>query len=238
MSLVSNLNLNWVGSHLLPYNNAKVVAPPGVPDRHGRSNIVVATPKRSGTHLLMDILLNNLSAYRTRPLYIDLDKSWRTRFRDPEAITRIDHRAGYILKSHLPSGLRPEAKADNDLLALIDAALVIVVKRDKESVVRSLQQWSDHGFDRDKFEEMWHDHWTFWDGKPDIEIEFSTLFDDDEMVRILDQICESVGVARNPVYRGPVAPQSRRKIYLNKIATRLLGARAPRVDTTIHTLKG
>ena len=71
MSLAQRLNLNWVGRRVLPYENARVVAPPGVPVTQDRPNIVVATPKRSGTHVLIDILLNNLPAYRRRPLYVE-----------------------------------------------------------------------------------------------------------------------------------------------------------------------
>ena len=40
---------NLIGRRLLPFTNPRVVSPPGHPKRHGRPNLIVATPMRSGT---------------------------------------------------------------------------------------------------------------------------------------------------------------------------------------------
>ena len=51
---------NFIGRTVLPFTNPRVVAPPGTPGHHGRPNLIVATPMRSGTHILIDLILNNL----------------------------------------------------------------------------------------------------------------------------------------------------------------------------------
>ena len=121
--------VGFLGTHVLPYTNRRVVCPPGRPEVHGRPNIVVATPKRCGTHVLIDTILNNMPAYRNRPLYIDLDKAWKRRDLDEKLFGRIDPRAGYVLKTHLPIDV-PGATDNARILALLDAAVVLTVHRD------------------------------------------------------------------------------------------------------------
>ena len=58
-------------SKLLPPNTPTVRCPPGLlrNSKNDLPNLVVATFPRCGTHLLIDLILNNFSLYRQNPLY-------------------------------------------------------------------------------------------------------------------------------------------------------------------------
>jgi hypothetical protein len=64
MGLKSSDLTHYISTHLLPFTNPRVVCPPGTVTAQGRPNIIVATPMRSGTHILSDMILNNIPAYQ------------------------------------------------------------------------------------------------------------------------------------------------------------------------------
>ena len=233
---------NMIGSSVLPFNNPRVVCPPGRPGHYGRRNIIVATPMRSGTHLLIDMILNNIPAYRTRPLYIDLDQCLSPRqLSGPDPFFgQIGPQSGHVLKTHLPVGVDPVAAADPAVAALIDAALILTIRRERVDIERSLKHWSEtsaKGRSPRHRDEDYDRFWQFWEGKAAIELRFADLFDPDAMIAALNRIAEATGTQPDPSFHGP-APASRKfAIFRNKALTRIAGRFAPRIDTTIHTLK-
>lgn len=229
---------SFVGKHVLPYTNPRVVCPPGEPQVFDRPNIVVATPKRCGTHVLIDTILNNMPAYRNRPLYIDLDKSWKRRDLDQKQFHRIAPNAGYVLKTHVPIEVSGAPVAPQ-FVSLLDAAVVLTVQRDPVAMVRSMARWMQAPAedvadavlaDRTAFE-------TFWMGRPQIALAFEDLFLPERMQSVLAEVGMKTGA--EPVARYVPPPKADRmgKIMVHKTLTRVLGKHAPRIDTTIHTLK-
>lgn len=106
-------------------------------------------------------------------------------------------------------------------------------------VCTSLARWRDialpaaeekYGPDYDRF-------WAYWSGRPQVAVTFSDLFEPARMQALLQQIATYSGTSCRAPYAGPPARGHRRRIYLNKTLTRLVGRHAPRIDTTIHTLK-
>ncbi len=73
---------------------------------NGTPHVVVAAQMRSGTHLLIDLILNNFPVYRESPLYLDLE---RYRLSDLET-SRIPDLRGLVIKTHCvptpPTGWR------------------------------------------------------------------------------------------------------------------------------------
>lgn len=230
---------NFVGMHLLPFTNPRVVCPPGRVTRQGRRNIVVATPMRSGTHILIDLILNNLPAYRSRPLYVDLDQCCKQSTPGNDLIGAIAPDAGYLLKTHMPLNVPDSMAADTRVEALLAGAVVLTLHRPRADVCRSLGRW--HGLDMAAAEARYgaeYDRfWTFWEGREAIALGFADLFEPARMQSLLQRIGAATGTRPAAVYTAPPSGQSRNRIYANKMLTRLLGHHAPRIDTTIHTLK-
>lgn len=228
---------NFIGTHVLPFTNPRVVCPPGRIQTQGQLNIIVATPMRSGTHILIDLILNNLSKYRNRPLYIDLDQCIKQSRPGHDLLQDISLDAGYVIKTHMPLGTPAATPNDPHVLALIEAAQVLTIRRDKADVCRSLGRW--HKLDAVAAEARYgpdYDHfWKFWDAQEQISIEFTDLFKPDRMKSLLGRLASSGKVRTS--FLAPPSDARKSEIYFNKMLTRLLGRHAPRIDTTIHTLK-
>lgn len=228
---------NRIGGSLLPFMNPRVVSPPGTPGIHGRVNVVVATPMRSGTHLMIDLLLNNIAVYRTKPLYVDLDATLKQSVPGRDLIRHLSPMAGHILKTHLPIDSAQGAASNPDLLRIIESAVIVTVHRDQAAVMTSLSRWDRTPEELRVYEREHEAFWKFWSHRGNVALEFTDLLDATAMRDALERIAELTGsrVARRVTM--PVPGARRRRIYVNKGLTRVLGRRAPRIDTTIHTLK-
>lgn len=231
---------NLVGTRLLPFTNPRVVCPPGVVSPNGRPNVIVATPMRSGTHILIDMILNNIPAYRNRPLYVDLDQCRKQGNPQHDLLGQITADMGYLVKTHLPIGVEDENTIDLRIHDLIAAGVVITVRRDRDEVSTSLARWHKlpPGADVTGYEIRYDAFWRFWEARAQTRIGFKDLFKQDRMSALLDLLCERTGTYRTNRFSGPISGTNKARIYANKGLTRILGRHAPRVDTTIHTLKG
>lgn len=134
----------------------------------------------------------------------------------------------------------PEKMPEDPIVqSLIAEVCVITVRRPRADVCRSLARW--HQIGQDTAEARYgHDYdrfWAFWEGRAQITLAFEDLFDAVRMEQLLKDLAEWGGTVPRDVYMGPPAGQSRIGIYANKTLTRLLGRQAPRIDTTVHTLK-
>ena len=159
-------------SRLIPHNTRRTVAPPGRLRDTGPGEIVlVASVMRSGTHVLIDCILNNFDRYRRRPLYVDLDQlvrqglDWR----------RIVDQAGpYVVKTHFPqvqyTGLK-EA-----VTQLLGAARVVIPERSAEDVLRSSEAF-DTGMTTDELRQSLRTFEQFWSRVPHLPVEFAQLVD-------------------------------------------------------------
>lgn len=231
---------NYIGTHLLPFTNPRVVCPPGTITPQGRPNIIVATPMRSGTHILIDMILNNIPAYRNRPLYVDLDQCRKQGNSENDLIGQVTPDAGYILKTHMPIGLQEGQPSDLRIQKIFDAGVVITIRRDRADVTRSLARWHHmaSGADMSEYEAQYDTFWNFWDRRKRIHLDFTDLFASKKMASVLETLCADTGSTRAKRLTGPVSGTGKARIYTNKALTRLAGRHAPLVDTSIHTLKG
>lgn len=228
---------NRIGSSLLPFTNPRVVCPPGRPGHHGRRNIVVATAMRSGTHLMIDLILNNLADYRVRPLYVDLDQCRKQSTPHRDLLGAIHVRAGQVIKTHLPIGVDTSGGLDPALQRIIGEAVVVTVRRDDDAVLRSLARWQRSAESLDRHRHDLDEFRSFWADRADVAVRFDDLFDPASMTRVLAKIAAVTGAHQRTRLIMPPSTKHPRRIYLNKAMTRVAGRHALRVDTTIHTLK-
>ncbi|MBR28585.1 MAG: hypothetical protein CML46_16850 [Rhodobacteraceae bacterium] len=232
---------NRIGRDLLSFQNPRVVSPPGIVMPDGRRNLIVATPMRSGTHVLIDALLNNIPALRRRPLYIDLDQFMIRRDRFGADHGPLQDRAGYLVKTHYPILHRePEGDAA-EIEALARDGFVVTVRRPLASIVGSLEKWASVESGSAKLPALIAAAETnpaacraFWDPRADMVLDFAELFDPEAMARHVARIAEEIGAVPAPRYRHPPRKSQRSRIYVDKALTRLLGRRAPRINTTIR----
>jgi hypothetical protein len=232
---------NTIGTRYLSFQNPRVVSPPGMVGHHRRRNIIVATPMRSGTHVLIDLILNNLPDYRTRPLYVDLDQLVKRSRSAPGLYGTLGNDSGHVIKTHFPIAVDPNPAEMARVAALTQKAFVITVRRDEDAILRSLRRMnsdraSSASFD-DRVQQDIGAFWAMWADRADLEIAFDDLFSSDAISLVLDRIATATSVRRARRLTPPMDATQRWRIYVAKATTRLLGRRAPRIDTTIYTLQ-
>jgi hypothetical protein len=178
--------------------------------------------------VLIDCLLNNFARYRRRPLYIDLDQfvgqglAWR----------QIVDRAGpYLVKTHYPQvhGASLEAAVTQ----LLGAAKILIPRRPAADVLRSSEAF-DTGLTRDELTRSFPAFDRFWSQVPHLSVEFAQLVDRERAPAQIERLAAYLGESpRVPPVLPPDAAQPL-GIYAAKLATRLLGDRAPVINTTIR----
>ena len=231
--------LGCVGAHILPFTNPRVVSPPGKVVSFGRRNIIVATPMRSGTHILIDLILNNIPAYRNRPLYVDLDQCVKTSQNEFDYLSPIRPDLGYVLKTHMPIGMAPDKADDPRIAQLLETSCVITIRRSREEVCRSLGRWrgTDQSEAEEKFGADYDAFWDHWKDVPQIEVAYTELFRPASMRQLIHELAAQTETSCRQYFTGVPSKEGKRAILFHKAWTRLLGHRAPRINTTIHTLK-
>jgi hypothetical protein len=229
---------NFIGSRILQHDTARVCAPPGKITGNGRRNIIVATPTRSGTHLVIDLIANSIPAYRRNPLYISLDSM--DPLGSPGQPALLD--TGYVIKTHYPSNKRRHPR--EKITELAQGSLVIVVHRPADEIRRSLERWvADepdlHTLRRqlERLDDEIAEFEVFWRDFSPYVIEFRDLFDPVRAQAIVADIARLTSSEVRAGAAGSVPVARPALVYINKALTRLLGRLAPRVDTTIRALR-
>ena len=87
-------------SAAFPPDSKRVMAPSGsiVASHTSLPLIVVTSFPRSGTHILIDLILNNFTPYRRNPLYVDLDRY----IHEGLDVEDLIQKGGYVVKTHYP----------------------------------------------------------------------------------------------------------------------------------------
>lgn len=232
---------NFVGKNVISFENPRVVSPPGVIRGHNRRNIIVATPTRSGTHILIDLILNSFPDYCNIPLYVSLDKIIKRDRFQPGLLDTLRPDSGYVVKTHFPIGVAPTVEERARVARLASDAVVVTVRRKDADIIRSLSRFNAKGVETKGVEERFAANiaafWEFWEDRATIGLDFDDLFTAEAYADALDRLADLTGTQRPKQIRPPLHPSDIWRIYFNKLATRILGCRAPRIDTTIYTLK-
>lgn len=217
----------------IPPNTRKTVCPPGELQTtvQKRSLVVIASFPRSGTHVLMDLILNNFPSYRRSPLYVNLDEYIRQGL-DVDELIRV---GGYLVKTHYPestfSALDREAYE-----RVFDHALILSPRRSEQQIATSFQRMTDVK----RRSEVLTAHRTYleyWDSRPIQVFNFSDLINPSATQGILNCISKLLDAQRSPKQVGPPDRKRYLRVMMRKLATRLFGNRLSRVNTTVGFAK-
>lgn len=212
---------------LLPHNTRSVVIPPGEVQGMGEGKVLlVPSLMRSGTHLLIDAILNNFPAYRRCPLYIDLDQ-FVASGREPQQLLSMGN---YVVKTHFPQVMTPGLSEAVTLL--VTRAAIVSPVRDLESILRSMA-----AFDPDVSEatllDSVHRFDLYWQGHSRLEIPFKKMVSPSDFDPVIESISQISGAVPQMRRVRPPTPDQRRRVIFHKAMTRIFGCRAPVINTTI-----
>ena len=226
--------INLAGQYLVPFKNPRVVCPPGpIPKEKGRP-VVIASMMRSGTHLAIDMLLNNFPSLINNPLYLDVDQYFRKGKNTSEYLNGEIAIGRCIVKTHYPQSI-PEDKLEV-MKALISKSDVILLHRPAEQTFKSLKSWGmaeDFALYKKEVEKFY----TFWESlAPNcIHVEFNELVEEESFRTLISNLETKFDIEAKKKISLPVNPRNVWKMAVTKLSTRLLGRYSPVINTGIRS---
>jgi hypothetical protein len=204
------------------------MCPPGALPLGEAPPIIVASLMRSGTHLVIDLILNNLASYRRDPLYVDFD-AYMFEGHDPAALSRM---GGCVVKTHVPQ--RPLDQAAMEVLKKIaKRSLVIIPIREPEGIEASLRKWEGKHCHRDIAEQQ-RELLAFWLEFDPMVVRFADLLVPELMQDFLTEVTRRLALPLLPKGYCPiVAASSRPRTLMDKLLTRTQGYKTAVVNTTV-----
>lgn len=221
-----------LASKLIGPEGPGMVCPPGpVPRGADLPLLVVASFPRSGTHLLLDLILNNLPRYRGRPLYVNLDRYLDAGL-DPDALLRA---GGLVLKVHHPEPIC-SARDTSGYAPVIAASKVVMAERDPDAVYRSYCAMFAE-VDRASFDAAFETFARYWRERADHVFSIDELTDPARTAGIAAKIAELTGAEPRATPVPPIAKHRKNRVLLAKLGTRLFPSGMPTVNTAIGFAK-
>lgn len=226
---VTNVTFLTRLGRILRHDNRRCVCPPGTPSAAPGRPVIVASMMRSGTHLLIDSMLNNCTSIRRAPLYIDLDQLL-LKHTPEEAMALITRAGPYLIKTHYPQLGGQEPGRAEFMKSLCQLGTAVTINRDQQSVERSFAIFTDvdEAVDLTGAYQSFSD---FWASHADLAIDFSDLTTHWDTT--MDRVWSATGLTPDGAVRKPLPRTQRYRAYANKVLTRLFGRRAPVINTTI-----
>jgi hypothetical protein len=215
-------------SRLVPYNNKRTTSPPGMIGPGPGTPIIIASLMRSGTHLLIDLILNNFRSYKKSPLYIELDNYFYQGFPGRVLLSC----GSRVMKTHFPQ-LKHSPEDQEQIPLLARRAFVISPERDLEDAYRSTAAFG-YRIDRRSFMSRCQEFDSFWNSFPRLVIPFDDLTRAAAVRDTLEEIEEFIKVKRNDRTIMPPARSSTAYVRWLKLLTRALGRKASVINTTIQ----
>ena len=226
--LLSLRRVQDLAARLIPHGTARVVCPPGPIPTGPQPPIVVSSLMRSGTHLVMDLVLNNLQGYRQDPLYIDFD-SYVYEGYSTDALRRA---GSTVVKTHFAQRPFTAAAADS-LLELASRGAVIIPVRKLADVQRSMAKWG-YRISQADLAAQHQQQLDFWNPLNPLLIDFDDLLDAGKAPGFLAALRQRLALPALPQDTVPVmAGDSRPRNLWRKLRTRLQASNAPVINTTV-----
>ncbi len=220
--------LQNLGAALFPHASPGIVCPPGPLPTGPLPPIVVSSLMRSGTHLAIDLLLNNLAGYRQEPLYLDFDAYLYEGF-SPLALQAV---GSSLVKTHIAQ--RPfDEESAQALHQLAHRGLVIIPVRSPANIRKSMARWGYPLTEADILQQH-QQQLRFWKDHEPILVEFNDLLDPRQAALFLAAVRRRLGLPPAPPAPAPiVAGSSRMRNLWRKLRTRIQASRAPILNTTL-----
>ena len=220
-------------SEKIPPSTPQTVCPPGKlqPSAEKRSLVIGASFPRSGTHLLIDLILNNFPAYRREPLYVNLDE-YISQGLDVEELIQT---GGYVVKTHYPeSTFSAENHAAYE--RVFENALVLSPRRSQEEIVKSFRRMTDVKR-RSEVRTTHLAYLEFWEQRPKHLFEFADLIDPAKSERNVERLAKLLPAERANTLVGPPDRNHYLSVLFRKLGTRIFGNRLSTVNTTVGFAK-
>ncbi|GAB2516102.1 hypothetical protein [Microbulbifer agarilyticus] len=226
--------INLAGKHLIRYNNPRVVCPPGdIPQSAGQP-ILVASIMRSGTHLAIDLLLNNFPALANSPLYIDADQYFRWEENRTRYLQNQCDIGTCVMKTHYPQSIPKDKLEVFEQLA--KESHVILLHRPIEQTFHSTKTWGLTN-DMAEYRRQIDAFYAFWERvAPDcLRVNFDELVNPEKFQLLVEKIASETGLSADQKIRYPVNPNKIMTMVLTKLSTRVFGKRSPVINTGIRS---
>ncbi|MDB6069989.1 MAG: pgi [Verrucomicrobiales bacterium] len=226
--LFSINRLQGFAARCFPHAGPSLICPPGPIPTGPLPPIVVSSLMRSGTHLVIDLLLNNIPEYRQEPLYIDFD-SYIYEGYSPQALLTA---GSTLVKTHVAQ--RPFSRAYTDVLRRLGSkGLVIIPIRDLSKIRKSMNKWG-YNVCEASLEEQYRSQMTFWNDNQPLLVPFAHLLDPAKAREFLNAVTQRLSLPPLPEDKPiVVAGKSRPRNLWRKLRTRLQASKAPILNTTV-----
>jgi len=179
------------------------------------------------------LLLNNLPAFRRRPLYVN----WDTWCHAGPPGWGLREASGAVISTHHPA-THLDASASAALQAVACRALVVSPVRDLEAIVRSQAGAGMGNLSKEEIGAIAARHDECWLPFQPLRISFDGLLDHEESSAFVEQVAARLGTPVRRARRVRLAASSPTGVLTDKAMTRAYGHRAPRINTTIGYKKG
>ena len=226
--------VNLAGQYIVPFKNPRVVCPPGPVPRCEGKTIIIASMMRSGTHLAIDMLLNNFPALVSKPLYLDADQYFRGEENRIKYMNDEITIGQCIVKTHYPQSI-PDNKLEVIKKLAVDAHVILLHRPAKETF-KSLNAWGmaedfvEYQSEVEKFYEFWNV------AAPDsLSVQFDELVDEESFRNLIARVESKIGVSPKEKISLPVNPKKVWIMAASKLATRLMGQYSPVINTGIRS---
>lgn len=218
-----------IASKVLPHHgNAKLTAPPGrIPNGEGRP-VLVKSKMRSGTHLLIDLILNNFPQLRTESLYVELDHA----FHQGITAEKFSNLGKCLCKTHF-GGKKGQELRSEITQNVVSRAYIIEPVRDLEQMKPSLRNFLSEQEFKDYLETCYQFD-RYWKETECLKISFNELISKEGNDSAIKKIAAYIGEEPSSKRYYNRSKQELRKVMLDKLLTRLRGVKQRRVNTTIQ----
>src|SRR5436190_2148883 len=186
--------------------NSKTTCPPGNLSPGTAPLSIVPALRRSGTHLLIDTILNNFVLYKREPFYVDLDRYLKGGF----PVADLLNCRGYIVKTHFPQTLAFDFMQQVSEIA--EQAFVLTPYRPLDDTFRSAKTFGAT-MSREELTQQSIDFDAYWQKYRPLRLAFSSLIDTTHYESLLTTIADHIGVAPNRKPTLPLSKQQRSMVY-------------------------
>ena len=213
--------------------NRRTCCPPGKLKKENQTpHLVVASMMRSGTHLAINMILNNFLVYKGTPLYVNLEMLLHT----GGNLEELSRAGGSVVKTHFPQSIECRGH-EQEISQFLRREKVILVTRNPQQIKLSLQNFGQWGAGESlKFDEIqreFEDYWMRAHADDVLSLDYADLIQTEKLPDLLRQIEEFTGLTRNPKSVSVIDKNRRFTTLLSKALTRVFGRFAPYINTGI-----
>lgn len=188
---------------------------------------------RSGTHIMIDLILNNFAMYKGSPLYINLDMVLHFGAK----VHDVTQAGGSVIKTHFPQSIECRGH-ETEIREFLHQQKVILVTREMNAIKKSLKRFGEWGANEStKFDQIHTEFDDYWNNEHKgsvLRVDYADLIQAEKVPGILREIERFTGLTKNSHLIGVIKKEKRFAILLWKALTRLLGCFSPRINTGIQ----